>query len=43
MNIMQSLQPVYQEDDMEWQELVRGINGNAVFTPQEIGSFGWGW
>jgi len=26
---MQSLQPVYQEDDMEWQELVRGINGNA--------------
>lgn len=28
MNIMQSLRPVHREDAMEWQELVRNINGS---------------
>lgn len=29
MNIIQSLRPVHREDDMEWQALVRGINGSS--------------
>lgn len=29
MNIMQSLRPVHREDDMEWQEVVRDMNGST--------------